>query len=95
MNHSTDLTVHVQYFYYLIQLLQAKMADMYTKLSACRTYVYSVARACDRGHTGASKDCAGIVQGGFLHVYRGGGTLGVSTLSSQVFFQPIFFTCVP
>ena len=36
------------------------MADMYTKLSACRTYVYSVARACDQGHTEASKDCAGI-----------------------------------
>lgn len=45
---------------YHFQLLQGKMADMYTKLSACRTYVYSVARACDRGHTEASKDCAGI-----------------------------------
>ena len=45
---------------YYFQLLQGKMADMYTKLSACRTYVYSVARACDGGHTEASKDCAGI-----------------------------------
>ena len=26
------------------------MADMYTRLSACRSYVYSVARACDVGH---------------------------------------------
>lgn len=26
------------------------MADMYTRLSACRSYVYSVARACDAGH---------------------------------------------
>ena len=32
------------------QLIQAKMADMYTRLSACRSYVYSVARACDAGH---------------------------------------------
>ena len=26
------------------------MADMYTRLSACRSYVYSVARACDAGY---------------------------------------------
>ena len=26
------------------------MADMYTRLNACRSYVYSVARACDAGH---------------------------------------------
>ncbi|RMX36972.1 hypothetical protein pdam_00005090 [Pocillopora damicornis] len=42
------------------QLIQAKMADMYTRLSACRTYVYSVARACDTGHVN-SKDCAGVI----------------------------------
>ncbi|KAG2457485.1 IVD protein, partial [Polypterus senegalus] len=42
------------------QLLQGKMADMYTRLSACRQYVYSVARACDRGHFSA-KDCAGVI----------------------------------
>lgn len=60
----------ISYYYHALcffdlQLLQAKMADMYTKLSACRTYVYSVARACDRGHTEASKDCAGmLVMGG-------------------------------
>jgi isovaleryl-CoA dehydrogenase len=32
------------------QLMQAKLADMYTDLSACRAYVYAVARACDQGH---------------------------------------------
>ncbi len=31
------------------QLMQAKLADMYTNLSACRAYVYAVARACDQG----------------------------------------------
>lgn len=31
------------------QLMQAKIADMYTKLSASRAYVYAVGRACDRG----------------------------------------------
>lgn len=29
------------------------MADMYTRLSSCRQYVYNVARACDRGHVSA------------------------------------------
>jgi hypothetical protein len=40
-------------------LLQAKIADMYTTLSACRSYVYNVARACDAGHVNR-KDCAGV-----------------------------------
>ncbi|MEZ5796120.1 MAG: acyl-CoA dehydrogenase family protein [Paracoccaceae bacterium] len=31
------------------QLMQAKIADMYTKLNSARAYVYEVARACDRG----------------------------------------------
>ena len=31
------------------QLMQAKLADMYTMTNACRAYVYSVAQACDRG----------------------------------------------
>src|SRR6202040_1415104 len=31
------------------QLMQAKLADIYTSLSACRAYVYAVARACDHG----------------------------------------------
>ncbi|KAJ7989298.1 hypothetical protein DPEC_G00318030 [Dallia pectoralis] len=42
------------------QLMQAKMADMYTRLSACRQYLYNVARACDKGHS-SSKDCAGVI----------------------------------
>ncbi|ENN77348.1 hypothetical protein YQE_06174, partial [Dendroctonus ponderosae] len=41
------------------QLIQGKMADMYVKLSACRSYLYSVARACDKGKIN-SKDCAGV-----------------------------------
>lgn len=42
------------------QLLQGRMADMYTRLSACRAYTYAVARACDLGHA-ESKDCAGVI----------------------------------
>jgi len=42
------------------QLMQGKLADMYTTLSACRAYVYAVARACDRGET-TRKDAAGAI----------------------------------
>lgn len=42
------------------QLIQAKLADMYTTLSACRAYVYAVARACDQGKT-TRKDAAGAI----------------------------------
>ncbi len=42
------------------QLIQAKLADMYSTLSACRAYVYAVAAACDRGET-ARKDAAGCI----------------------------------
>ncbi|WWD22740.1 hypothetical protein CI109_107233 [Kwoniella shandongensis] len=42
------------------QLMQGKLADMYTKLSASRAYVYAVARACDAGNT-SRKDCAGAI----------------------------------
>ncbi|XP_036449113.1 isovaleryl-CoA dehydrogenase, mitochondrial [Colossoma macropomum] len=42
------------------QLMQGKMADMYTRLSSCRQYVYNVARACDKGHFSAM-DCAGVI----------------------------------
>jgi isovaleryl-CoA dehydrogenase len=42
------------------QLIQAKLADMYTTLNACRAYVYAVARACDRGQT-TRKDAAGAI----------------------------------
>lgn len=33
---------------------------MYTTLSACRSYLYNVAKACDEGHIN-SKDCAGVI----------------------------------
>ena len=42
------------------QLMQGKLADIYTTLSACRCYVYAVAKACDRGET-ARKDAAGAI----------------------------------
>ena len=42
------------------QLMQGKLADMYTTLSACRADVYAVARACDRGET-TRKDAAGAI----------------------------------
>jgi len=42
------------------QLIQGKVADMYTAASACRAYVYAVARACDRGET-TRKDAAGAI----------------------------------
>ena len=42
------------------QLIQGKMADMYTALSACRAYVYAVAGACDRGEVNR-KDAAGVI----------------------------------
>jgi hypothetical protein len=40
------------------QLMQGKLADMYTTMNACRAYVYAVAAACDRGET-TRKDAAG------------------------------------
>jgi isovaleryl-CoA dehydrogenase len=42
------------------QLIQAKIADMYTGMNACKAYVYAVARACDRGLT-TRKDAAGAI----------------------------------
>jgi isovaleryl-CoA dehydrogenase len=42
------------------QLMQGKIADMYTTMSAARAYVYAVAQACDRGET-ARKDAAGAI----------------------------------
>jgi isovaleryl-CoA dehydrogenase len=42
------------------QLMQGKLADMYTTMNACRAYVYAVARACDRGQT-TRKDAAGAI----------------------------------
>ena len=42
------------------ELIQGKMADMYTTLNACRAYVYAVGQACDRGET-TRKDAAGAI----------------------------------
>ncbi|MER9437702.1 isovaleryl-CoA dehydrogenase [Mesorhizobium sp. M0618] len=42
------------------QLVQGKLADMYTVMNAARAYVYAVAAACDRGQT-TRKDAAGCV----------------------------------
>ncbi len=42
------------------QLMQGKLADMYTTLNAAKAYVYTVAQACDRGET-ARKDAAGAI----------------------------------
>ncbi len=42
------------------QLIQAKLADMYVGLNACRAYVYAVARACDQGRT-TRQDAAGAI----------------------------------
>ena len=42
------------------QLIQGKIADMYTTLNACRSYVYAVASACDRGET-TRNDAAGCI----------------------------------
>lgn len=42
------------------QLIQGKVADMYTELNASKSYVYSVATACDRGET-TRMDAAGCI----------------------------------
>jgi isovaleryl-CoA dehydrogenase len=42
------------------QLMQGKVADMYTTMNSCRAYVYAVAAACDRGQT-TRFDAAGCI----------------------------------
>ena len=42
------------------QLMQGKIADMYTATNAARAYVYAVARACDRGRA-TRRDAAGAI----------------------------------
>ena len=42
------------------QLMQGKIADMYTTMNAAKAYVYAVARACDKGQT-SRKDAAGAI----------------------------------
>ncbi|MBS0308558.1 MAG: isovaleryl-CoA dehydrogenase [Proteobacteria bacterium] len=48
------------------QLMQGKMADMYSTMMACKSYVYAVGQACDRAHTpdavrALRKDAAGAI----------------------------------
>jgi len=42
------------------QLMQGKLADMYTNMNACKAYAYAVAKACDRQDT-TRKDAAGVL----------------------------------
>ena len=42
------------------QIMQAKIADMYTTMNAAKSYIYTVAKACDRGQT-TRKDAAGAI----------------------------------
>jgi len=42
------------------QLMQGKLADMYTATSFCRSYLYTMARSADAGHA-SRKDCAGVI----------------------------------
>jgi isovaleryl-CoA dehydrogenase len=42
------------------QIMQAKLADMYTTMNAAKSYVYAVAKACDRGEV-TRKDAAGAI----------------------------------
>jgi len=42
------------------QLIQGKIADMYTTMNACRAYTYAVAQACDRGEA-SRQDAAGVI----------------------------------
>lgn len=42
------------------QLIQGKVADMYTEINASRAYLYAVAKACDRGEE-SRKDAAGVI----------------------------------
>jgi isovaleryl-CoA dehydrogenase len=42
------------------EIMQGKLADMYTAMSATRSYVYAVARACDSGRA-SRKDAAGAI----------------------------------
>jgi isovaleryl-CoA dehydrogenase len=42
------------------QLIQGKLADLYTTMNAAKSYVYTVARACDRGDV-TRKDAAGVI----------------------------------
>ena len=43
------------------QLIQGKLADMYTKMQASRSYTYSIAKAIDEGGPIRTQDCAGTI----------------------------------
>ena len=43
-----------------LQLVQGKLADMYTQMNAAKAYVYTVAKACDRRET-TRKDAAAVI----------------------------------
>jgi len=60
------------------QLMQGKLADMYTTLNASRAYVYAVARACDRGQT-TRKDAAGAILFAAEHATQ----LALQTIQAQ------------
>ncbi len=51
------------------ELVQGKLADMYTGLNASRAYAYAVARACDAGHV-SRKDAAGCLLFAAEHATR-------------------------
>ena len=42
------------------QLMQGKIADMYTTMNACKSYVYNVAKSCDQGNI-TREDAAGVL----------------------------------
>lgn len=80
------------------QLMQGKMADMYTRLMACRQYVYNVAKACDQGHFNAKvssrpPDVSPLFAprsgaGGGLGFGSGGSNDSLTALSAFVFSFP-------
>jgi isovaleryl-CoA dehydrogenase len=54
------------------QLMQGKLADMYTTMMACRAYVYEVGRQCDRSRDGKDRHEAPAQGCGRRHPVRGG-----------------------
>jgi isovaleryl-CoA dehydrogenase len=61
---------------------------MYTTLSACRSYLYNVARACDEGHVN-KKDCAGV----YLYVAEKAIQLSLDTIQclGKTFISNVLF----
>lgn len=77
-----------------MQLMQGKMADMYTRLMACRQYVYNVAKACDQGHFNP-KVSSPLPRGAPFplvpdHEQGGGSVLGLKSLTcnKKCLFSP-------